>query len=230
MALKSAPSQNTMPRRQWVNLKRTKQIGDLEKKLDYYQRTNKAHTFNFLSSRPSEGVSTIVTNLAEYMASAKADKRILLIDANINTPVIHRHFERSASPGLRETLSNLEKVKDYIVNSAMKNLKLLTCGNLDCRPDSINSLDQGKFQELTRMLESLYDYVLIDSTPLLASSESLVPAIASDVTYLVIQARATQKAVAEKAIALLSESSCTIGGVILNRDIKPIPGWLYKRL
>ena len=73
-----------------------------------------------------------------------------------------------------------------------------------------------------------YDYILIDSAPIIASSDALSTAVSSDVTFWVIQSVAVQKEVALKVKSLLIDNECELGGVILNQINQVIPEWVYK--
>ena len=210
----------------FVDLKNSRQKGDLEKRITFYMQKNGATIFNFASSRSKEGVSTIVGNLSKYMATKKRDKKILVIDANLQTPVQHIVFNKKKGPGLCNVLDGNTSVSDAVQNGQADNIHLLPSGTP--RSDSSGDIEQERFHEMISELKKRYDYILIDSAPLLISEDSLSTALSADVTFLIIQSLKVQKEVAEKAKLLLQDNECPIGGVILNRIRQVIPGWMYK--
>ena len=209
-----------------VDLKNTRQKGDLEKKITFYSQKHDAKVFNFTSSRSREGVSTIVFNLAKYMATKKTKKRILLIDTNLQAPVQHIAFNCSKGPGIYEVLAGTTSLPEVIQDAQTGNIHLITCGNP--QPGSISDIEQEQFLETIKKLKEQYDCILIDSAPLLISADSLSTALCSDITFLIIQSLKVQKEVAERAKLMLQDNECPIGGVILNRIQQVIPGWMYK--
>lgn len=210
------------------DLKNSRQKGNLEKKIAFCQGKDSAKIFNFTSSRPKEGVSTIVGNLAKYLTNKKKDKKILLIDANLRTPVQHIAFNHQKGPGLCEILDGNASLSDAIQNGQAENVHLLPCGNP--QPDSAGEIEQEQFRKLVSELKGAYDYILIDSAPLLISVDSLSTAVSADVTFLIIRSFKVQKQVAEKAKLLLQDNECKIGGVILNRVRQVIPEWMYRMI
>jgi len=113
------------------DLENGKQKSDLEKKLTLYLQKNDSNVFNFTSSRPQEGVSTIVGNLANHISVRKAAKRVLVVDANFSNPVLHGGYGTACEPGLFELLScGLEDVFSAVHNTGMKNVDILPAGRL----------------------------------------------------------------------------------------------------
>ena len=210
------------------NLRNTKQMGDLKQKIEFLGQTKNYRVFHFASSRKREGVSTIVINLAKFMIEKRSSKDILLIDANLQQPVLHTAFDIPSSPGLRDALMGKVAYSESIYKTYSDRINVMPCGTP--LSDETGRIEQKKFADLISSITNKYDYIFIDSSPLLVSSDSLSLAIASDTTFLVIQANETQWEVAEKAKRYLQDSSCSIAGVILSRVLHYIPQWIYKRL
>ncbi len=212
-----------------LDLRNTRQKSDLEKKLTLYLKKNNAAVFNFTSSRPGEGVSTIVGNLANHISIKKPTKRVLVVDADFSNPVLHGAYDVIPAPGLFELLSRgVEDAHSAIHQTPMDNVDLLPCGRL---PDSAGEgVEQEKFSRIITSLKGDYDYILIDSSPLLFSSDALSSALASDVTFLVLRSFKIHREVAERAKLLLLDNDCVVGGVVLNRVQQVIPSWLYRIL
>ena len=212
----------------WKNLdlKNRKQTGDLYKKILYFNKKNDSKVFSFTSSRGKEGVSTVLVNLVDYIRNQATDKKIMIIDANFQSPSLHKMF--NVSPGaysFMDVFSNKIGVRNALTPIG-PNIFLLTSGKASSQ--KFGNLEPDNFVNLLSDCREIVDYVLIDCPPVLSSSDALAVAPAADVSFLVIQAVKVQRAVAQKAIALLQDNECQIGGVILNYVQQVIPNWVYK--
>ena len=212
----------------WKNLdlKNRKQTGDLYKKILYFNKKSDFKVFNFTSSRGKEGVSTVLVNLVDYIRNQATDKKIMIIDANFQSPSLHKMF--NVSPGaynLTDVFSNRIGIRNALTPIG-PNIFFLTSGKVSSQ--KFGNLEPDNFVNLLKECREIVDYVLIDCPPVLSSSDALAVAPAADVSFLVIQAVKVQRAVAQKAIALLQDNECQIGGVILNYVQQVIPNWVYK--
>jgi len=206
----------------------TKEITSLAQKLAVEAKKRDAKVFNFVSSRNGEGTSTVVINLAKLMRDSNSFGEVLLIDANLQHPVLHSAFNLNATPGLREVLTKEAVPSNAIIRLASSNISVMPSG-AHLATDLL-ATTEDKFSEFISSARNGYQYIMIDSPPLLTSSESISVAANSDVSFLVLQAHMTQWEVAEKAKNYLKEFNCTIGGVILNRVQQPIPDVIYNLL
>lgn len=208
-----------------LDLKNKKQTGDLYKKILYLNKKNDAKAFCFTCTRGKEGVSTILANLVDYIRNQASNKKILLIDANTQSPHLGKIFNMSGLQyGLIDVLDKRIGLRDAIA-AITSNIFLLNC--------SVNSnvsgnLEPEKLMALLKESRDLFDYILIDCPPVLSSADSLAIAPAADITFLVIQSIKVQKPVAQKTIKLLQDNECEIGGVVLNGVQQVIPNWVYK--
>lgn len=215
---------------QWnfLDLKNKKQTGDLHKKLLAYSKKNNSQVFCFTSSREGEGVTTVVSNLADYIRTNAGEKRVLVMDANLRSPELQRVFGvPHQSFGLREVITGQARLRDSLV-PVSANLWFLGTGNVRNYKDG--SLGIDTFASLLGECKQMFDYILIDCPPVLSSSDSMTIAPAGDVTFVTLQSVKVHKQVALKSISLLQENECEIGGIILNKVQQVIPGWVYKFL
>jgi len=212
--------------RRFLDLMNRQQVGDLEKKIIFFNNKNGYKVFNFVCTRGKEGVSTIFANLATYMAKKSTGKKILLIDANFQNPTLHTIFNLSHQPGLTDLLKGGQGLSETVQPIDSDKIFLLSCGK-EYKALSTN-IEQDRLAELVTEIRSQYDYIFIDSAPILTSADSLSTAIASDVTFVVIKSLSLQKEVAEKAKNMLVANECFIGGVILNNVVQVIPAWFYN--
>lgn len=210
------------------NPENVEQLRNLEQQVALLMQKNDYKVFHFTGSKEKEGVSNITLNLTRFMSEKKPAKNILLIDANLHHPVLHAELNVPANPGLRDALSGTIPYNECVHKFNYGSITLMPCGKK--ASDVSDSIHQDKMSELIAKLKPQYDCVIIDSSPLLESSDSLSLAFASDVTFLVVQANRTRWEVAEKSKLYLEKNSCRLGGVILNRVTHTIPEWIYKRL
>ncbi|SDT86238.1 CpsD/CapB family tyrosine-protein kinase [Desulfobacula phenolica] len=210
----------------FLNLKNKKQTGDLYKKILFFNKKNGFKAFNFISSRSKEGVSTVVANLVNYVASQTTTKKILVIDANLQSPKLHTIFNISnKAPDLVDVFNNRLGIRKAAI-PITSNIFVLSCSKGKVK--DFGNLEQENFVKLIDYCKQLYDYIFIDCPPVLSSSDALSVAPAADLTFLIIQSAQVQRPVLEKAKSLLQNDECQIGGVVLNRLQQVIPGWVYK--
>lgn len=209
-----------------MDLRDQKQMGDLEKRMDFYKQKNQFRVFHFVGSQGKEGVSTIIANLANYIIEKETEKDTLVIDANFKNPVLHTAFGLPLDPGLYDLLTAHSSQAEAIYAVGATRVKVLPSGKT--KRNAVGGLLQEKLPEILNTAKQYYKYILIDSPPLLTSSDALYLSVTSDVTFLVVRAMKTRKEVAEKAKGLLQKNDCEIGGVVINRVVQVIPEWLYK--
>ena len=215
-------------RKSWsyLNLKNKKQAGDLFKKILYFNKKNDAKVFNFVGSRGGEGVTSIFANLIDYVDLQTSIKKILVIDANRKSPQLHKVFNVPATiPGLMDIFSSNVAIRKAVI-PVSSNIYLMHCGTETAQ--KYGNLTQDNFGKLIDYCRIYFDYIFIDSPPVLSSADSLSVAPAADYTFLVIQSSKDERPVINKVKTLLQNDECSIGGVILNRVQQVIPGWLYR--
>lgn len=210
---------------QFLDLKNKKQTGDLDKKILQYKQKQNCTVFNFTSSNRGEGVSTIIANLIHYVKTKKSDNKILIIDTNFNSPGLNSIFKIKGN-GLADILDGTAVLSDIVQEIGSDNLHLLTCGKN--HTNMVGNIDQEKLGLIVAEAKEIYDFIIIDSSPILTSSDSITTASVSDITFLVLRAHKVHKDVALKAKLLLIDNECVVGGVILNRTLQVIPSWVYK--
>lgn len=165
------------------------------------------------SPAPAEGKSTVVANLASCYVDQGA--RVLLIDADLRRPQIHKIVGVPQDPGLSDVL--LEKCElPEAVKPSSTNAKLhvLTCGSAVKNPAEL--LGSERFERLIRYLRTVYDAILIDTPPVLAVTDAAVVGTVADGVLVVARANATDKEALEKAVNELRRVKAPVAGVILN--------------
>jgi len=212
---------------EYPDLTSTKELSDLSNFITRAAGKSGAKVINFVSSRGGEGTSTVVANLARIIMTNKGAEDVLLIDANRYHPVLHLAFGVPVEPGLCDALLQNAKYTDSVHRASEGNLSVIPCGNgLSSASEGIG---QESFVNLISQVRDRYHHVLIDSPPLLSSSDALGLATSSDLTLLIIQANMTKWEVAEKCKRILQDNNCLLGGIVLNRFRHVIPKWVYRR-
>ena len=117
------------------------------------------------SSIPAEGKSTVASNLAYVIA--QTDKRVLLVDADLRKPTVHRTFKLNNEQGLTTLLSNADlKFNQVVQHSRDLNLYFLPSGPIPPNPSEI--LGSGRMTLLMQELGQYFDIVIYDAPPILS--------------------------------------------------------------
>ncbi len=169
------------------------------------------------STGPSEGKSTIISNLAVIMA--QSDKKVLLVDADMRKPITHQIFRLPNRIGLTNLLIGDEEQETVIEKNDVPNLSILTSGPIPPNPAEL--LNSNKMAQLVESLETQYDIVLFDAPPVLAVTDAQILSGFVDGVILVINAGKTNREMALKAKHQLDHVKANVIGTVLNnREIK----------
>jgi polysaccharide biosynthesis transport protein len=165
------------------------------------------------SAAPREGKTLVAANLAAAMAAS--GERVLLVDADMRRPRQHEVLSVSREPGLSSVLAGRAPLASAILATALDRLSLLPAGPQPPNPTEL--LDRNRFRLLLDSLDGQFDWVVIDSAPVLAVADAAV--IARDVSGVVFVACAdqTRRDAAQEAVQQLRATSANLIGAVLNR-------------
>ncbi len=181
------------------------------------------------SPHPGDGKSTLSGNLA--ISLALAGKRVILVDGDFRKPRVHRLFARPAPPvGLATVIDGQTDLAAAVHRCEIDNLFLLPCGPRPGNPAEL--LTRPRFQEILNELRAAYDYVLVDTPPVLAVSDPSAVAPRVDGIILVFRMTRDAKPTVERAKNDLLAVGGRIFGVVVNaardRDAGYSYGYSYR--
>jgi polysaccharide biosynthesis transport protein len=180
-------------------------------------------TMMVTSASPSEGKSTIATYLAA--AHAQQGRKTLLIDGDLRRPSVHRRFDVPNTTGLSDILTGQLGWRAAVRHSqSMAGLDVLVAG-----PPSRRATDLigGVLAELLEQAGREYDFVVLDSPPLLGFPEPLQMAAAVDGVLLVALAGQTSRSALATAVQTLARLRANVVGVVLNSVRAETSGGYY---
>jgi len=170
----------------------------------------------FTSSAPSEGKSTVSNNVA--VSWAKQDKRVILIDADLRRPTIHRTFGVSNHLGLSNYLSGTVDLETVVQPTMVENLFVITSGPTAPNPSEL--LGSKRINELLVALTEQFDCLIFDAPPVNSVTDAQVLATKVDGVILVVPYGIASKVGVAQATKTLETVHSHILGVIMNRMTK----------
>jgi succinoglycan biosynthesis transport protein ExoP len=175
------------------------------------------------SSVPNEGKSTISANLAITLALSGA--RTLLIDGDLRRGSLRETFGISSKIGFSEVLKQEVSWREVVVPTAYPNLFLLPRGKTLGQPSE--HLLRDSTDTLLKEIYNHYDYIIIDSSPVLAADDSTSLAPKIDATLFVVRLSYTSARLTRKSLELLYNRQVNVPGVILNYVDTSLPEYYY---
>jgi len=166
----------------------------------------------FTSALPQDGKSMTSINTALVMA--KQGKRVLLVDADLRRPSIHKAFGLRPEVGLSNVLSGGAKSKNVVHETIEPRLFLMPSGPLPPHPSEL--LGSATMQELIQEWRREYDYVIIDSPPVLSVTDAVLLAVQADMVALVVRSGQTSTGAVRNARDLLLHFKAPLRGIVLN--------------
>ncbi|HEV3139255.1 MAG TPA: polysaccharide biosynthesis tyrosine autokinase [Vicinamibacterales bacterium] len=166
------------------------------------------------SAQPLEGKTTTAANVA--MALAYGGSRVLLIDADMRRPGLHRPLRLTNERGLSQVLIGQARVRDVIQRTVDPNLLAITAGKTPPNPSELLSSERMKTL-LTNLTHGPFDWIIIDTPPVLAVTDAVILAPwVSGVTF-VIGAEMTRRRLAERAVETVMQTRPKYAAVVLNK-------------
>ena len=172
------------------------------------------------STLPGEGKSWVASNLA--VTFAQAGKKVILIDADMRKGRVYSIFGVSPRPGLSNYLSGIydnedasNDLADYIQETDIENLYVISAGNVPPNPSELLITDQ--MIDLKAKLEEICDIIIFDGTPSQLVTDSLILARIVDSTVIVTASKLTKKEDLKRVINNIKNVGGKIAGVVVNK-------------
>jgi capsular exopolysaccharide synthesis family protein len=164
------------------------------------------------SAQPSEGKSTTAANLA--LSFAQVGKRVLLVDADLRAPSIHKHFDTGTESGLSDVLAGRVSWQDVMVRIDPWELYVVPAGPISRRAaDMFVQAASELFEQVCRE----FDIVVVDAPPLLGFAESHLLASMADSVIVVTKAETTSGKTVSKALDALMHDRANIMGLVMTQ-------------
>jgi polysaccharide biosynthesis transport protein len=169
-------------------------------------------SFLISSAIPGEGKSTLATNLA--ITLALAGSKTLLIDGDLRRGRLARHFSTPTEPGLAELLKERTTLAEAMIPTHIPNLSFLARGK--ALAGGSEPIPGTNFSKLMTTLHEQFDYIIIDSCPVLAADDSSAIAPLVDAVFFVVRARFTSARLFIRSLKLLAVRGVNVRGLIYN--------------
>ena len=184
----------------------------LRARIDLQAGNNQGNAITVLSGGPGEGKSTTLFNLG--FVCAQSGQTVVIVDADLRRPSLHRILGLELAPGLSDYLERGGAISDYLLATSIPNLHVILAGT-----HSVEMKTRFNNQSLRHALDELkamYQVVLVDSPPALGVSDASVISHEVDKTVLVVQHRRYPREVSLRAKRSIEEVQGNLVGVVLN--------------
>ncbi|TYQ28735.1 polysaccharide biosynthesis tyrosine autokinase [Pseudanabaena sp. UWO311] len=210
-SLSAISSQGILPTSSYYAFKEA--LGSLALNLRYLGTDNMMKVIAFTSSVPSEGKSTMTYNLAIILSAL--GYRILLVDADMRKPTVHKLAGLSNKVGLSTALATPSPWQDLIqAGDDHDRLHILTSGSLP--PNPMLLLESNKMAALLQEWRQEYDYVLVDTPPVIGITDAQCLTSKVDTFILVAAINRSTRSGISRALEILSTARANVSGLLIN--------------
>ena len=193
----------------------------LRTNIQFMNSQNLLKTLLITSTMPGEGKTWIASNLA--ITFAQAGKRVVLVDTDMRKGRVNKMFQTDAVPGLSNYLSGIDetgKVEDadvlrYVRQTEIDNLFVIPSGNVPPNPSEL--LSSQKTVYMLDKLKENFDIVILDGTPCMLVTDSVILSRIVDTTIIVTEHKATKKDNLQKVKKSIENVGGKIAGVVINK-------------
>lgn len=191
--------------------------------IQFAQAGKELKTLAVTSCTPNEGKSITVANLAVVLT--QAGKSVLLLDCDMRNPTVHKNFNLSNKVGLSSCISMGTALSDAVQKTSIEGLYALTGGVIPPNPSELLGSEQMK--NVLQRAKEQYDYVLIDTPPVMPVTDALIVGRFVDGMILVIASAEVKVEMARDVKNQLVNAGANILGVVLNKVRSEHHGYGY---
>lgn len=184
----------------------------LRTNLQFLDSSKGSRSFVLTSAMPGEGKTTTTSNLAATIADT--DTRVVLVDADLRRPQVHRQFGIDGSIGLTDVLIGSVELDDALQRWGTNDLAILPAGTIPPNPSEL--LQSADMIDLIEALGKRFDIVLFDTPPVVPVADAAILAARSSGAILVVAEGSSRKPQLEKALEQLQQVHARLFGVVSN--------------
>jgi succinoglycan biosynthesis transport protein ExoP len=174
---------------------------------------NPPRTVLMTSSLPSEGKTSLSLSLTRLVARTGA-KKVIIVDCDLRRPLVHRHLGMDIGPGLVQLLAEEVSMEQALRRDPGSGAWVLTAGGTPANPTDI--ITSEHFSRLLGTLRTTFDLVVLDSSPVLAVSDSRILSRMADKTIFVVRWAETRREVVRLGLKQIVEAGADLAGVVLS--------------
>lgn len=177
------------------------------------------------SSMPSEGKSTTAINIA--LALAETEKSVILVDGDLRRPSLHKYLDLVGTVGFSTVLSGAASLDEALQKTRFPGLTVLTSGAIPPNPSEL--LGSQSARKLLNELRAKFDYVIVDSSPLLAITDAAILAAGADGVLIMARYGHTKREQLSHAVGSLeSVGAPLLGAVFTMTPTRGRAGYSYN--
>lgn len=165
------------------------------------------------SSTAGEGKTTTLCNVAATLADD--GQRVIIVDCDLRKPRVHAFFEISNEFGVTDILYKNEDYKKFMHKSYHENIDIITSGKIPTNPSEL--LNSAKMKKFINVLKENYDYVFIDTPPIVPVTDAVIMASYIDRVILVCSSGQLEIEHGKQAKAALDSVGANLLGIVLNK-------------
>lgn len=207
---------------------------NLSDQLQLLIRDRKLKSILIADVESSDETAVVIANIGLFMAkntnhksNGDNQKKILVIDANLRSPLMHSVFNVSNSPGLTDLIEGGVSVNE-IIRDITSNLYIITAGHAEFNPSAI--LSSAKLSEMIQTLKAHFEVILFSGADLKNYTDSVMFSSNIDAYILIVNDGKVKCQVLKYAISPLEQKQANILGIILNNREMAIPKVIYDHI
>ena len=187
---------------------------------------NSDKIFLITSSINGEGKTVTATNLAITMSHDLNGKKVLLIDADMRKGKVAKYLGVKSHAGLSEILQDKASIEDAVTDVGIENLNIIFSGKGPKNPSEL--LNSKNMERLIASLKPGFDYIFIDTPPVIPLTDACILGPMTDGVILVIQAGRTQRDLVKQAQKRLQQAHAKITGYVMTNIEYHLPAYLHR--